>query len=424
MKIPKAIFIDPARNRLYGTVAVSLSVFVFAYSVRYGQPAILLYYALWLPLVLIDYRRVLGNYGRFLWIIAFGAFAILSVFWSDAPRVTLRTGVQYASHIVCALIAARTIDLKTLLLGLLGGTLLVLFFSFAFGDYIYDPLDGSYSFSGLFASKNQLGFFASLAVYSAFVFLFMPATRRLEKVGAAFIGVFGVYALFVSQSATAIIALSATLASVVGLGATLFFQPRTRRAFVAFGLTLAVILAAAAYALGAVDLVLAFFGKDSTLTGRTYLWSEGWLAAQDSPLVGLGYQAYWVQGFSEAERLWHEFFISSRTGFHFHNTYIEAMVELGYVGCILIGLLILRTLLGVLRRLISTRVGLEPLVLAGIMIMLVIRSFFEIDIMTPYAIGSFLLYYSAGRLVGWQALPSHRARTAPAWTYADSRTRP
>ncbi len=52
MKFPKAIFIDPGRNQLYGTVAMSLSVFVFAYSTRYGQSAILLYYALWLPLVL------------------------------------------------------------------------------------------------------------------------------------------------------------------------------------------------------------------------------------------------------------------------------------------------------------------------------------------------------------------------------------
>lgn len=424
MRIPKDIFIEPGTNWLYGTVAMSLSVFVFAYSTRYGQPAILLYYALWLPLVLIDYRRVLGNYGRFLWIIAFGAFAVLSVFWSDAPRVTLRTGVQYASHIVCALIAARTIDLRTLLLGLLGGTLLVLIFSFGFGEYVYDPLDGSYSFSGLFASKNQLGFFASLAVYSAFAYLFMPSTGWMQKSVAAFIGLFGAYALFVSQSATAIIALSVTLLAVVWLGATLFFQPKTRRAFVSFGLTLAIVLAVAAYSLGAVELVLAFFGKDSTLTGRTYLWSEGWLAAQDSPLVGLGYQAYWVQGFSEAERLWHEFFISSRTGFHFHNTYIETLVELGYVGCILMALLILRTFLGVLRRVISDRAGLEPLVLAGIMIMLVIRSFFEIDVMTPYAIGSFLLYFSAGRLAGWQAVPTRRARAAPAWTYADSRTSP
>ncbi len=77
-------------------------------------------------------------------------------------------------------------------------------------------------------------------------------------------------------------------------------------------------------------------GKDSTLTGRTYLWQQGIEAAKASPLVGVGYQAYWVQGFSEAERLWEEFYIGSRAGFHFHNTFIEAVVETGLIGLILL----------------------------------------------------------------------------------------
>lgn len=426
MKLPKAVFIEPGTNHWYGSVAVALSVFVFAYSFIYGPPSVLLYYALWLPLILIDYRAVLGNYTRYLWIIGFAVFACLSVFWSDAPRVSARAGVQYASHIVCALIAARTIDLKTLLTGLLGGTFLVLLFSFAFGDFIYDPLDGSYSFSGMFSSKNQLGFFASLAVYAAFAYLFLPSTRRITKALALLVGIFGLYALVMSQSATAIIALAATLLAVIALGCTLFFPPGTRKSFVAFGITLAVILAVGAYSLGAVDLVLAFFGKDSTLTGRTYLWSEGWLAAEDSPIVGLGYQAYWVQGFSEAERLWHEFYITARSGFHFHNTYIEALVELGYVGCALIILVLLLTSLGVLRGVIASRAGLGPLILTGIMMMLVIRSFFEIDVMHPYAIGSFLLYYCAGRVAGWQAVSTRTAPAVPDWKAyaADAGMRP
>ena len=84
--------------------------------------------------------------------------------------------------------------------------------------------------------------------------------------------------------------------------------------------------------IGALDLLLGAFGKDATLTGRTYLWAEGLAAARENPFLGVGYQAYWVQGFPEAERLWEEFYIGSRSGFHFHNTYIEVLVELGFVG--------------------------------------------------------------------------------------------
>lgn len=414
MKIPKAMFIDPAANHWFGAMAVSVSVVVFAYSFRYGQVSILLYYAMWLPLILIDYRAVLGNYLKFSWIVAFGLFACLSVFWSDAPGVTARAGVQYASHIVCALIASRLIGSRTFLVGLICGTVVVLLLSFAFGDFVYDPLDGSYSFSGLFTSKNQLGFFASLGVYAAFAYAFMFRTDRIAKAAALLAALFCLYGLFASQSATALIALSVTLLAVIGLGATLLLSPGTRKSFFAFGLVLAVVLAVAAYGLGAVDLVLGLFGKDSTLTGRTYLWAEGWRAAQDSPVVGLGYQAYWVQGFSEAERLWFEFYITARSGFHFHNTYIEALVELGYVGCVLIGFIILRTLSGLLRHVVTDRSGTEALMLAGLAILLVIRSFFEIDVIHPYAIGSFLLYYSAGRLVGWQRVPARQPRPVPA----------
>lgn len=411
------MFIDPGANHWFGAVAVSLSVVVFAYSFRFGQASILLYYALWLPLVLIDYRSALGNYARFSWIIAFGVFACLSVFWSDAPGVTARAGLQYASHVVCALIAARTIGSRTLLVGLIGGTCIVLMLSFALGTYVYDPLDGSYSFSGLFTSKNQLGFFASLGVYAAFAYAFMVSTKGVGKIVAGLAGLFCLYGLFASQSATAVIALAVTLLAVIGLGATLLFSPVARKTFVAFGLLLGVILVGGAYSLGAVDLVLGLFGKDMTLTGRTYLWSEGWLAAQDSPLVGLGYQAYWVQGFSEAERLWYEFYITARSGFHFHNTYIEALVELGYIGCALISLVIVRTLFGLLRHVVGDDAGTDALMLAGMTILLVIRSFFEIDVMHPYAVGSFLLCYMAGRLVGWKREPARAVQASMAWRH-------
>ena len=92
MRIAKTRLIGPDGNEAYGAFAVALSFFVFAYSFRFGQVSILVYYALWLPLVAVDYRRVLGNYGHYLWLFAFALFACLSVFWSQAPGATARAG--------------------------------------------------------------------------------------------------------------------------------------------------------------------------------------------------------------------------------------------------------------------------------------------------------------------------------------------
>ena len=105
MRIAKSIFVRPGSNDNYGMVAIALSFFVFAYSSRFGQASILLYYALWFPLVLMDYRNVLGSYQKQLWIFAFGVLTCLSIFWSAVPSVSARAAIQYMTHIVCALIA-------------------------------------------------------------------------------------------------------------------------------------------------------------------------------------------------------------------------------------------------------------------------------------------------------------------------------
>lgn len=405
MKIAKARLVNPDHNLCYGLVAVSVSIFVFAYSLRFGQISILAYYGLWLPLVLVDHRRALGGWADLAWIVPFAALACLSVFWSAAPGVTARASVQFASHVVCALIAARTVSVRTLTLGALLGTLFVLSFSLAFGQYNYDPLDGSYSFVGAFPSKNQLGLFSSLGAYFAFAALVVLGERGIWRLLALGCGGLSAVLLAKSQSATSIITLVLVLAVQVWLRFALLFSPRVRKASMAIGVVLALGIVVMGLNLGGLDLLLAAFGKDSTLTGRTYLWSQGWAAAARSPFFGVGYQAYWVQGFSEAERLWEEFYIGSRSGFHFHDTFIEVAVELGFVGVLLILAVLLRTFAGHLGRVIGDARNEASFVLFGIVAMLLVRAFVEVDVINPYVVGSFLLFYAAGRLATPRAVP-------------------
>ncbi|WDZ80997.1 O-antigen ligase (plasmid) [Ensifer adhaerens] len=419
MRIAKSSLISPDRNGAYGTVAVALSFFVFAYSSRFGQASILLYYALWLPLVLVDYRRVLGNYGKRLWILGFAVFACLSVFWSAAPSMTARTGIQYLSHVVCALIAMRLIDIRTLTRGGIAGIGIVLVYSLLFGVYHLDPLDGTYSFVGAFASKNQLGFYASLGIYFAFIAPVALGERRTWLLASGAVGLLAAYSLFASQSATSVLTTAVIIGLWLGMRIVGLLSPGHRK-----GLFLAAVICGALVAVagiygGGVDLVLGLFGKDSTLTGRTYLWQQGIEAAMASPVVGVGYQAYWVQGFSEAERLWEEFFISTRSGFHFHNTFIEAIVETGAIGLVLLSGILLATVLGHIKRLLTEDHDIQSSVLFGIAMLLLVRSFVEIDIMNPYHVGSFLLYFAAGKLTLPQTRPEarlaevHRARIVP-----------
>ncbi|MCW5710820.1 O-antigen ligase [Shinella sp.] len=414
MRIAKASLIDPGANTAYAATAVALSFFVFAYSFRFGQVSILAYYALWLPLVIVDYRRVLGNYARYGWIFAFAVFACLSVFWSQAPGVTARAGVQYLSHVVCALIAMRVVDTRTLVRGGLAGTALVLCYSLVFGVYHLDPLDGTYSFVGAFASKNQLGFYASLAVLFAFAALFLGAERGAWKLVALVCVAVALYCLKASQSATSVLTTAAVAGLCLGLKALEWLAPAHRKMlFLVLAVFAVLVLLAGTYG-GGYALVLGAFGKDATLTGRTYLWQQGIETAAAAPFVGIGYQAFWVQGFAEAERLWAAFFIGTRSGFHFHNTFIAATVETGLIGCLLLSTVLLAALAGHLHRLLSAAHDLEALVLFTVAALLAVRTFVEIDILNPYHVGSFLLYFAAGKLAdarrARRGQPAYRVR--------------
>jgi exopolysaccharide production protein ExoQ len=405
MRIAKTRLIGPDGNEAYAAMAVALSFFVFAYSFRFGQASILVYYALWLPLVAVDYRRVLGNYARYLWLFAFALFACLSVFWSQAPGVTARAGIQYLSHVICALIAMRVVETCTLIRGGLIGTGLVLAYSLVFGVYHLDPLDGTYSFVGAFASKNQLGFYASLAVLFAFAALFLGVERGLWKVVAGGSILIALYCLKASQSATSVLTTVAVVGLCVALRALEMLAPAHRKMlFLALAVLTVLSVIAGAYG-GGYEMVLGAFGKDATLTGRTFLWQQGIEAAKDAPFAGIGYQAFWVQGFAEAERLWAAFFIATRTGFHFHNTFIAASVETGLIGCLLLSMVLVATLWGHLRRLLSVARDRDALVLFTIAALLAVRTFVEIDILNPYHVGSFLLYFAAGKLTDGRRSP-------------------
>jgi exopolysaccharide production protein ExoQ len=420
MKIPKSLLVDPEKNSVYGAFAVAVSIWAFSYSFIFGQALILVYYAVWLPLVLVDYRRFLRHLSSAWLPLLFAAYVCFSVFWSAAPGITARTAFQYLSHIACAYIAARTVSVRTLTIGALVGIFFILLYSLRVGNYSDDVLDGTYNFVGAFASKNQLGFVASLGIYFSVAFLAFYRRGRLSLMLTAPLILLSAYLLFVSHSATSMASIPAVLALVTLLAMSKLLSRRYRRVIFLIGAGLLVVTAFVALNLGLMDFVLGLFGKDSTLTGRTYLWEQGWNAVQKSPILGVGYAAYWVQGFAEAERLWNEFYITTRTGFHFHNTYIEALVELGFVGATLVSLIVLRTLYGHVSAVVFRTWQADPVVLAGVMVLLLIRSFVEVEILNPYFTGSFLMYFSFFKLA---RLPvTTRTRRSQALEPADAAT--
>ncbi|WP_245480260.1 O-antigen ligase [Neorhizobium sp. NCHU2750] len=418
------MLVDPERNQLYGIAAVSLSFIVFAYSSRFGQISILAFYAVWFPLVLVDYKRVLGNYFKYLWILAFPLFCFVSAFWSPAFGISLRTAIQFLTHLICALIAMRTISVITFTRGAILGAVLVMLYSMAFGIYSYDSMDGSYSFVGAFSSKNQLGLYASLGMVFAVLYAVVFRRRDIWLVGAGAAALLCAYCLMASQSATSVITTAGLLAACMAYLPFGLLAPGNRKLIFVGILVIGLAVVVAGLQMGAVDAILGLFGKDSTLTGRTFLWQNGIQIAASNPIFGLGYQGFWVVGNPEAERLWDYFAIDTRSGFHFHNTYIEIVVETGFVGLGLLVFVMLRNVFGHLNAMLNRRKDPSSIVLFAVSLLLLMRSFVEIDVIFPYQIGSFLMFYAAGKLtVPWRA-PDRRPVRPPQHPFAhDSRVR-
>jgi exopolysaccharide production protein ExoQ len=391
MRIPKRRLLDRDANALFAIPSVAVSMLVFAYSTRFGSASILVFYACWLPLFLIAPSILLMGATRVAPLLVLPALAALSTLWSDVPTTTLRGAIQYGTTVFCGLVAARVVSMPSLAAGGMLGGLLVLAYSAANGGYSYDVVDGSYAFNGAFASKNQLGYFCSVT------FLFSLAVLVLYRAGfgwrlvAAATGLFALALLWKSDSATSILSLAFSV-GVLGVAvAVAMLPPVPRSAAILAILFGSVALAAAAISAGAFDATLAAFGKDTTLTGRTYLWREGLAQGAQAPLSGLGYYAFWTPGRPAAEILWEEFYITGRTGFHFHNTPIEAYVALGLPGVALVGALTLALVVMALLTVWQRSATATSALCAALALLFVLRSAVEIDFFTPYTLGSFLV---------------------------------
>ena len=145
-------------------------------------------------------------------------------------------------------------------------------------------------------------------------------------------------------------------------------------------------------------------GKDSTLTGRTLLWSEGLKTGMDNPVFGVGYSAFWVPGRSEAEVLWQKFQVQERSGFHFHNLVINEFVDLGVVGGTLWVLAYVVTWARALRYARKNGSGIESVFYVGMMMMFLVRAFAEADTPAPFSFSG-LFFFSVVMRVAARTFP-------------------
>lgn len=376
------------------SVAASMVAMIFL-----GQMFVLLLYALWLPRIYYKGQWIIKPTKAIFFPAAIVAYSITSTIWSAHPDISLRSGVQFASLILCSLIISRIVRINTFIKGVTLGmciALIMLLIS-AGGIQTESALTGS------LGSKNQVGVNAEVGFYCALMcwFMFKKYWSKILIALPAMILCAG--SLLLSQSATSSVSLIITIIIISAAYILAKFPKKFRIFTLIAAVFFMAIITTVGMSLNLEELGLKATGKDATLTGRTYLWEDGIKIGMKNPILGYGLGAFWVQGTPEAENIWFKFYIPTRSGFHFHNLFINIFVELGIIGVVLWGAMYLSTCIKSFSYLIKNGNNLESIFYVGISFMYLVRAMVESDTTGPYGTGALLFFYIVFRVASRSA---------------------
>ena len=341
-----------------------------------------------------------------LWL--FPGFAVMSCLWSQQHAISLRFGLQYAATVGCAALAARLLPPRQFVHALLVSLMAVAMLCLAIGRSDFNQLTQTVDFIGVFESKNELAFFISLLLLAGVAVAFDRGSGAHMRLLAVASFAPAVPLLIKAHSATSLV--TTVVAVVVLLGNCTLAQlgPRERARILLAGTAMFLPLLTLGGSLGAAanHFVAQFLGRSGTMTGRTVLWQRALELIPQHSLLGWGWQAFWVRNSADAEGLWNKFHIAGRQGFQFQNTFLEAAVELGWVGCTLLAMAMLIALWRTIRWSWRDHSPIASFFVA-LMVCLMILSIVEVDVLYQFSIGAFVFFAAA-------CLASDRGRAIPA----------
>jgi O-antigen ligase len=260
------------------------------------------------------------------------SFPILALLLSPLSQLPTRTvssgGLLLGGVLLLYYIMSRyTLDqVLELLLALGTGTMVAsIAFALALPQYGLDQMGGHASaWKGIFSAKNYLGnlalFFLTVAVS------YRARTPFLRCVRVSQI-IFCLTAIAFSRAATAYMLTAIYVVYFVILKSLHRF--RKKDYFVVSFLLLAVCSAAAVVIVVWPDFLFTLLGKDVTLTGRTGIWSAVLDSIAKRPLLGYGYQAFWLGLEGESYRV---ILAVSWVLAQAQNGFLDVMLEMGMAG--------------------------------------------------------------------------------------------
>jgi exopolysaccharide production protein ExoQ len=302
------------------------------------------------------------------------AFAGASTLWAFSPE---RSFVRYLQQVMIvtsivppALLAARRVDMiRALFLCFAAALILNLFFvlqgSVAIASYGSKLVNIGYQ--GYFEGKNYLGECAAVALLLSFHEILQRGWRRAL---GAIVAAIAILLVFMSDSKTAFgLALICPLLA----GLTLLVKKITRisPAIILLSIPFCYILLSSVSHSSIFSRISYILYHDSTLTGRTIIWDFAESEIRSRPLLGWGYQSFWLVPDSPSIEApgWVKMMPNA------HNGYYDTMLEMGYVGLAFLLVFVIGTLHGVGR--VADRDPRRAQLLLSLALFIILYNFFE-----------------------------------------------
>lgn len=312
---------------------------------------------IWLPvyaatagLLIWRFERMVAAWPGWLALLACVLLAFASKYWSIDPAVTQRRVMALAltgAFSVYLGAAFRGPYLPRLLtwctLFMAVGSLVMVFGYPAIGVH---QTDNAGLWRGLWYEKNQMGLVMVIGAVSAAAWLASNdvAGDARWRIPAATLFL-GVLLTLATQSKTSLLCLLAGVGVVGALWAMRRGGPVLTVVLVWLGVVVMAVLAGVW--IFDSEMILVALGKDPSLTGRTDIWAALMKMVGERPWTGFGYGAFWTIDSVPAD------VIQMQTGWlvpSAHNGWIDLLVQVGWPGAALVGVLIASALLfGVFR---------------------------------------------------------------------------
>ena len=280
-------------------------------------------------------RALLARLGLSIWpVLVFPLICLLSTIWSDEANATLRHASQLTVTAALGILIGSVLDARRVFLAMLISMSLCVIASLAnlwlhlVPPFKQDPYAGAPThFVGIFSHKNSMGYVLCILAIAGLYFG-LSRRRFLLAVGGALC--VAPIVIAAGSSTSLIIYLMAIAMPFVYWSLT---ACRSLPLFLILSITMGSLILFATELLGVslFTTALDMLGKDDTLTGRTALWEVAGRNIAESPLLGIGYQAFWKSAIHAADvELVHAIVQDSIA--NFHNAVLEVLVAVGALG--------------------------------------------------------------------------------------------